>query len=78
VHFGAMDAGLLLHAAVLLAVAVFAWAVRALRRAGTPVPTLLPAVTLMSIVVIPREERYLAERFASEHLPYKSAVRRWL
>lgn len=40
--------------------------------------TLLPALALMSIVVIPREERYLSGRFASEYLPYKSAVRRWL
>jgi protein-S-isoprenylcysteine O-methyltransferase Ste14 len=136
VYLGAMAAGFLLHAAwpvglgvgapfgalaTLLAVALFAWAVRTLRVAGTPVPgdrpttavvrtgpfrysrnpiyvafslfhfglacwmdsawlllTLLPAVGLMSIVVIPREERYLAARFASEYLPYKSAVRRWL
>lgn len=136
VYFGAIAAGLLLHgawplalglgaplgaAATALAVVLFAWAVRTLRAAGTPVPgdrpttavvrtgpfrysrnpiylafslfhfgiacwmdsawllfTLLPAVALMSVVVIPREERYLAGRFASEYLPYKSAVRRWL
>jgi protein-S-isoprenylcysteine O-methyltransferase Ste14 len=40
--------------------------------------TLLVAVALMALVVIPREERYLAARFASDYLPYKSAVRRWL
>jgi protein-S-isoprenylcysteine O-methyltransferase Ste14 len=40
--------------------------------------TLIPAVALMSFVVIPREERYLERRFPSEYLPYKAAVRRWL
>lgn len=40
--------------------------------------TLLPAVALMALVVIPREERYLAARFPSEYLPYKASVRRWL
>lgn len=40
--------------------------------------TLVPAVALMSFVVIPREERYLESRFPSEYLPYKAAVRRWL
>ena len=40
--------------------------------------TLLPAVALMSLVVVPREERYLEARFPSEYLPYKASVRRWL
>jgi protein-S-isoprenylcysteine O-methyltransferase Ste14 len=40
--------------------------------------TLAPAVALMSLVVIPREERYLESRFPAEYLPYKAAVRRWL
>jgi protein-S-isoprenylcysteine O-methyltransferase Ste14 len=40
--------------------------------------TLMPAVALMSFVVIPREERYLETRFPSEYLSYKAAVRRWL
>jgi protein-S-isoprenylcysteine O-methyltransferase Ste14 len=40
--------------------------------------TLIPAVALMSFVVIPREERYLERRFPTEYLPYKAAVRRWL
>jgi len=40
--------------------------------------TLIPAVALMWLVVIPREERYLEARFASEYLPYKASVRRWL
>jgi protein-S-isoprenylcysteine O-methyltransferase Ste14 len=40
--------------------------------------TLIPAVALMSAVVIPREERYLETLFPSEYLPYKASVRRWL
>jgi protein-S-isoprenylcysteine O-methyltransferase Ste14 len=40
--------------------------------------TLIPAVALMCLVVIPREERYLEARFPSEYLPYKASVRRWL
>jgi protein-S-isoprenylcysteine O-methyltransferase Ste14 len=40
--------------------------------------TLIPAVALMSFVVIPREERYLEARFPTEYLPYKASVRRWL
>ncbi len=40
--------------------------------------TLVPAVALMWLVVIPREERYLEVRFPSEYLPYKASVRRWL
>jgi protein-S-isoprenylcysteine O-methyltransferase Ste14 len=40
--------------------------------------TLAPALAVMALVVIPREERYLEARFPSEYLPYKRAVRRWL
>ena len=40
--------------------------------------TLIPAVALMWLVVIPREERYLEARFSSEYSPYKASVRRWL
>ena len=40
--------------------------------------TLVPAVALMSFVVIPREERYLETRFPADYVPYKRAVRRWL
>ena len=40
--------------------------------------TLIPAVALMSLVVIPREEHYLETRFPSDYLPYKASVRRWL
>jgi protein-S-isoprenylcysteine O-methyltransferase Ste14 len=105
----------------LAAVALFIYAVRTFKAAGTPVPgnlptttivrtgpyrfsrnpiylafslfqlaiavwvnspwlvlTLLAAVALMSLVVIPREERYLEARFPSEYSSYKAAVRRWL
>jgi protein-S-isoprenylcysteine O-methyltransferase Ste14 len=40
--------------------------------------TLVPAVALMSFVVIPREEQYLESRFPSDYLPYRDSVRRWL
>jgi protein-S-isoprenylcysteine O-methyltransferase Ste14 len=40
--------------------------------------TLVPALVLMSFVVIPREERYLESRFPLEYLTYKAVVRRWL
>ena len=108
-------------AAVLVAVALFLYAVRTFRAAGTPVPgnrptttivrtgpyrcsrnpiylffsllqlgvafwvnslwllvTLIPAVALMSFVVIPREEQYLETRFPSDYVLYKASVRRWL
>ena len=39
---------------------------------------LLPALALMTRVVIPREERYLEAKFPAEYLPYTRAVRRWL
>jgi protein-S-isoprenylcysteine O-methyltransferase Ste14 len=39
---------------------------------------LVPAIALMSFVVIPREERYLEARFPAEYVPYKASVRRWL
>jgi protein-S-isoprenylcysteine O-methyltransferase Ste14 len=40
--------------------------------------TLVPAICLMSFVVIPREERYLQARFGEEYTRYKASVRRWL
>lgn len=40
--------------------------------------TLLPAVSVMSFVVIPREERYLEASFGKEYVTYKASVRRWL
>jgi protein-S-isoprenylcysteine O-methyltransferase Ste14 len=40
--------------------------------------TLIPAIALMSFVVIPREERYPETGFPSKYVSYKSSVRRWL
>lgn len=40
--------------------------------------TLLPAICVMSFVVIPREERYLEARFGEEYARYKASVRCWL
>ena len=40
--------------------------------------TLLPAIFVISFVVIRREERYLEARFGEEYARYKSSVRRWL
>jgi protein-S-isoprenylcysteine O-methyltransferase Ste14 len=40
--------------------------------------TLVPAIALISFVVIPREESYLEARFGEEYAVYKSSVRRWL
>ena len=105
----------------LAALALFIYAVRTFRAAGTPIPgnrptttivrtgpyrfsrnpiylafslfqlglavwvnslglllMLIPAIALMSYVVIPREERYLEARFPSEYVSYKTSVRRWL
>ena len=40
--------------------------------------TLIPAFGVMALVVIPREERYLIQRFAIEYAAYRASVRRWL
>lgn len=40
--------------------------------------TLLPALSVISFVVIPREESYLEARFGEEYAAYKATVRRWL
>ena len=44
----------------------------------TIVIALVPAIAVMSIVVIPREERYLARRFPSEYPAYRASTRRWI
>jgi protein-S-isoprenylcysteine O-methyltransferase Ste14 len=40
--------------------------------------TLIPAILIMALVVIPKEERYLEARFPSEYASYRAGVRRWL
>lgn len=40
--------------------------------------TLVLALAVMSLLVIPREERYLEARFRGDYAPYKASVRRWL
>ena len=42
------------------------------------VVTLVPAVTLIATVVIPREERFLERNFRDQYSSYTAAVRRWL
>jgi len=42
------------------------------------VATLVATVAILALVVVPREERYLTERFDREYLDYKASVRRWL
>jgi protein-S-isoprenylcysteine O-methyltransferase Ste14 len=39
---------------------------------------LVPAVGLIAIVVIPREERFLDRNFREQYASYKATVRRWL
>lgn len=40
--------------------------------------TLIPAIVVISVAVIPREERFLEENFHNQYSSYKTAVRRWL
>jgi protein-S-isoprenylcysteine O-methyltransferase Ste14 len=40
--------------------------------------TLAVAVAVMALVVIPREERYMARTFGDRYLDYKRRVRRWV
>ena len=39
--------------------------------------TLVAAVGIIALVVIPREERFLARNFPDQYSRYKSSVRRW-
>ena len=40
--------------------------------------TLVPAVGIIAMIVIPREERFLELNFQDQYSSYKAAVRRWL
>jgi protein-S-isoprenylcysteine O-methyltransferase Ste14 len=40
--------------------------------------TLVPAVGIIAMVVIPREERFLERNFNDQYSSYKARVRRWL
>jgi protein-S-isoprenylcysteine O-methyltransferase Ste14 len=40
--------------------------------------TLIPAAALVSLVVVPREERYLENRFGRQYSSYRDSVRRYL
>jgi protein-S-isoprenylcysteine O-methyltransferase Ste14 len=42
------------------------------------IATLVAAVGLIHLVVIPREEQYLERRFGAAYVAYKTSVRRWL
>jgi protein-S-isoprenylcysteine O-methyltransferase Ste14 len=42
------------------------------------VATFVATVAIIAVVVVPREERYLTERFGPEYLEYKASVGRWL
>ena len=39
--------------------------------------TLVPAIGVIAMVVIPREERFLERNFNDQYVSYKVAVRRW-
>jgi protein-S-isoprenylcysteine O-methyltransferase Ste14 len=40
--------------------------------------TLVPAIAVIAMVVIPREERFLEQNFRDQYSIYKATVRRWL
>ena len=62
---------------IYLAFSLFQLAIAVWVNSAWLVLTLVAAVAVMSLVVIPREERYLAARFP-EYSAYKAAARRWL
>jgi protein-S-isoprenylcysteine O-methyltransferase Ste14 len=63
---------------IYLAFVVFQLGLALLVNSLSLVITLLPAFALMALVVIPREERYLMERFPTAYTAYRASVRRWV
>jgi protein-S-isoprenylcysteine O-methyltransferase Ste14 len=63
---------------IYLAFAVLMLGIACWRNSAWLLATLASAASLMSFVVIPREERYLQRRFGIEYLEYKAKMRRWL
>ena len=63
---------------IYLAFSVLMLGIACSRNSAWLLGTLAAAASLMSFVVIPREERYLEGRFGVEYLEYKAKVRRWL
>ena len=62
---------------IYLAFAVFQIGLAALVNSVPVLAALFPALVLVILVVIPREERYLEIQFRSAYLQYKREVRRW-
>ena len=63
---------------IYLAFVVFQLGLALLVNSLSLIITLLPAFGLMAFVVIPREERYLMQRFPVEYRAYRASTRRWL
>ena len=63
---------------IYLAFVIFQLGLALLVNSLSLVITLLPAWLLMAAVVIPREERYLMQRFPNEYAAYRATTRRWL
>ena len=63
---------------IYLAFALFQLGIAAGFNSAGVLLALVPALALMALVVIPREERYLEARFPSDYAAYKREVRRWL
>lgn len=63
---------------IYLAFVLFQLGIALLANSLSLVITVVPALCLMAWVVIPREERYLTERFPVEYGRYRASTRRWL
>jgi protein-S-isoprenylcysteine O-methyltransferase Ste14 len=62
---------------IYLAFSIFQLGVASWVNSAWLIGTLIAAVAVMALVVIPREERYLERRFGADYLDYKHSVRRW-